>query len=88
MAIDAQAQDALRELYQKFETNTELSISSPDYDQLQIDYLINKGLLTKIDASTLSGWAYIVRPTYEGKRYISQMKETPATKIYDFIRRG
>ena len=88
MAIDAQAQDVLRELYQKLETNTELSISSPEYDQLQIDYLISKGLLTKIDASTLSGWTYIVRPTYEVKRYISQMKETPAIKIYEFIRRG
>lgn len=88
MTIDMQAQGVLRDLYQKFDERSELSISAPDYDQMQIDYLIKAGLLTKIDASTLSGWAYIVRPTYEGKVYLSQLRETPASKLQEFIQRG
>ena len=88
MTIDTQAQAVLQDLYQKFEESSEISVSAPDYDQLQIDYLINAGCLTKIDASTLSGWSYIVRPTYEGKVYLSQLKETPATKLQEFVRRG
>lgn len=87
MTIDTQAQAVLQDLYQKFEESSELSVSAPDYDQLQIDYLINAGCLTKIDASTLSGWSYIVRPTYEGKVYLSQLKEAPATKLQEFVRR-
>lgn len=88
MTIDMQAQGVLRDLYQKFDERLELSISAPDYDQMQIDYLIKAGLLTKIDTSTLSGWAYIVRPTYEGKVYLSQLRETPASKLQEFIQRG
>ena len=88
MRIDAQAQSVLNDLYLKFESNSEVSISAPEYDQLQIDYLIESGLLTKTDASTLSGWAYIVKPTYEGKVYISHLKEAPITKLHEFIRRG
>lgn len=88
MTIDMQAQGVLRDLYQKFDELSELSISAPDYDQMQIDYLIKAGLLTKIDTSTLSGWAYIVRPTYEGKVYLSQLRETPASKLQEFIQRG
>lgn len=88
MRIDAQAQSVLNDLYLKFESNSEVSISAPEYDQLQIDYLIESGLLTKTDASALSGWAYIVKPTYEGKVYISHLKEAPITKLHEFIRRG
>ena len=58
MRIDAQA--VLNDLYQKFESNSEVSISAPEYDQLQIDYLMESGLLTKNDVSTLSGWTYLV----------------------------
>lgn len=36
----------------------------------------------------LSGWAYIVRPTYEGKVYISHLKAVPVTKLHEFIRAG
>ena len=46
MRIDAQA--VLNDLYQKFESNSEVSISAPEYDQLQIDYLIESGLLKKM----------------------------------------
>ena len=88
MRIDIRAQSVLIDLYHEFESNSELSISAPEYDKLQVDYLIESGLLTKIDASTQSGWAYIVRPTYEGKVYISHLKETPITKLHKFIRRG
>ena len=88
MTIDTQAQAVLQELYQRFETDSELSISAPAYDQSQIDYLIKAGLIIKIDASSLSGWAYIVRPTYEGKTYVHQLKEVPAAKLHEFIRRG
>ena len=77
MKIDTEAQSVLQDLYQKFERNSELSISAPEYDQLQIDYLIKANLLTKIDASTLSGWAYIVKPTYEGKDFLRQLQKTP-----------
>lgn len=88
MKIDTEAQSVLQDLYQKFEGNSELSISAPEYNQLQIDYLIKANLLTKIDASTLSGWAYIVKPTYEGKVFLRQLQETPASKLQEFIQRG
>lgn len=86
MRIDAQA--VLNDLYQKFESNSEVSVSAPEYDQLQIDYLIESGLLTKNDVSTLSGWTYLVRPTYEGKAFIRQLKDAPIAKLYEFIQRG
>lgn len=88
MRINAQAQSVLDDLYQKFESNSELSISAPKYDQLQIDHLIESGLLKKIDASTLSGWTYIVRPTYEGRAFLSHLKDAPITKLHEFIQRG
>ncbi len=88
MTIDKQAQTVLQELYHQFETDSEVSISSPDYDQLQIDYLIDAGLLSKIDASTLSGWTYIVIPTYRGEITISEMSKKPSSKVYSFIEQG
>lgn len=38
--------------------------------------------------STLSGWTYLVRPTYEGKAFIRQLKDAPIAKLYEFIQRG
>lgn len=42
-------------------------MSSPAYKKTVIDYLVSRGLLDKLDATSFSGWEYIVRPTYEGE---------------------
>ncbi|MDO4415289.1 MAG: hypothetical protein Q4C20_09430, partial [Erysipelotrichaceae bacterium] len=88
MNVDKQAMPVLFDLYNRFKMESEVVVTSPDYDQQQIDYLIHKGLLTRIDTSTLSGWSYIVKPTYEGKKYFCQLSESPIIKICEFIKRG
>ena len=89
MNIDAQAMLFLLEIYERFGTVSELTVTSSDYDQQQIDYLIHEGLLSKIDTSTLSGWSYIVKPTYEGKKYVRKVYESPILiKIIEFVKRG
>lgn len=89
MRIDSQAQSVLIDLYKRFESNPEpYRISAPEYDQLQVDYLIKNGLLDKIDASSMSGWAYLVRANYNGKIYIKQLKEKSIIKSNEFKQQG
>lgn len=82
------AQDALIKIYSQLKSTSEITVSAPEYEQTTIDYLISCGLLEKLDASTLSGWAYIVRPTYEGKSAYDEALKMPLSKINDFISQG
>ena len=47
----------------------EASIDSRDFDRGTVDRLVQLGYISKLDASTLSGWGYIVSLTYSGKNY-------------------
>ena len=60
MTLDSQAQAVLQDLYQEFEELSELFVFSPEYNQLQVYCLIKVGLISNIDASTLSGWDLFV----------------------------
>ena len=86
--LDKTSQDALLQIYSQFKSTSEITVSAPEYEQTTIDYLIGCGLLEKLDASTLSGWAYIVRPTYEGKSAYDEALKMPLSKINDFISQG
>lgn len=37
--------------------------------------LIENKLLKHIDATTMSGWEYIIQPTYDGKEYFNAKKK-------------
>ena len=67
--MDKSSESLLRELYARFNTEPEYSISAPEYQKEQIDALVNDKLIERIDASSLTGWEYIIRPTYAGKVY-------------------
>lgn len=86
--LDKSARDLIKKIYCQFENVSEISVSSPDYKKTVIDYFVVQGLLEKIDASTLSGWAYIVRPTYEGELLISEIANLKSAKVEAFIARG
>lgn len=67
--IDDSLRKILKQIYTDIDINGgEVSVSSPQYKQTQIDALIYKGLLKKLDVSTLENWAYILKPTYEGEK--------------------
>ena len=61
IVIDSNLRSILKKIYSDIESNGgEVSVSSPDYKQTQIDVLVAKGLVSKIDASALDGWGYIL----------------------------
>lgn len=76
--MDKSSERLLKELYTRFETVSEYSISATEYQKTQIDALVNDRLIEKLDASTLTGWAYIIRPTYAGKTYFQNKKQARA----------
>ena len=86
--IDKASQNALKRIYSQFESEREINISAPEYKQSTIDYLISNGLLSYLDASTLSGWLYLVSPTREGELVYSKILKLPSSKIDDFISQG
>ena len=86
--LDKAAQDALIKIYFQLKNTSEITVSASEYEQTTIDFLISCGLLEKLDASTLSGWAYIVRPTYEGKSAYGETLKMPLSKINVFILQG
>ena len=73
--MDKSSESLLRELYARFNTEPEYSISAPEYQKEQIDALVNDKLIERIDASSLTGWEYIIRPTYAGKVYFQNKKQ-------------
>ena len=86
--LDKAARNVLKSIYTQFEYTSEITVSSPQYKKTIIDYLINQELLEKIDVTTLSGWAYIVRPTYKGERVFYMIPDLPLSKVESFIERG
>ena len=87
--IDNGLVKVLKQIYKCIEENDgEVFVSSPEYKQTQVDELVNKGLVKKIDASTLSGWEYLLRPTYEGENAIKELTNTLRSKVDGFIKRG
>ena len=87
--IDSVLRTVLNRIYKVLEENSgEVSVSAPEYKQTQIDELVNLGLVEKIDASTLSGWTYILKPTYKGEKIIAQSNNPLRSKVEEFIRRG
>ena len=79
--MDKALEETLKKLYDRFSNEAEFSICSPEYTQQQIDVLISYGYITKIDASHLGGWEYIVRPTYAGQTYFAQKKVAKKSKL-------
>lgn len=86
--LDRNAIDTIKSIYSQFESNQEISISSPEYKKTVIDYLVKHGLLDKMDISTLSGWAYIIKPTYEGELLASDIFNLKSSKVEEFIKQG
>ena len=86
--IDMADRDTLKNIYKKFESESEITVSSPDYKKALIDYFVNQGLLTKIDASTLSGWAYIIGPTHDGELTTKETGNPNFSKVEAFIEQG
>lgn len=78
--MDKSLESLLRELYARFNTEPEYSISATEYQKEQIDTLVNDKLIERLDAGSLTGWEYIIRPTYAGKTYF-QNKKTRDCKI-------
>lgn len=86
--LDKAAQEALETIYTQFENSDRVTVSSPNYKKTMIDYLVGEGLLEKTDLSTLSGWTYMVRPTYPGELAFAEISNTPLSKVVSFIKRG
>jgi len=80
--IDYNLKSILKQIYRSIEINGgEMSVSSPEYKQTQIDALVNKGLVKKIDASALDGWGYILKPTYEGEMAVKDNSDYLKDKV-------
>ena len=89
VAIDTNLKKTLKKIYDEMAANGgEASVSSPEYKQTEVDSLIMRGFVSKIDASTLEGWAYILRPTYEGEKLCVGEKNPLRDKVEDLIKRG
>ena len=87
--IDNSLANILKQIYKDIEVNSgEVYVSSPEYKQTQVDELVSKGLVKKLDASTLGGWEYLLRPTCEGEKAISGLSNTLRSKVNEFISRG
>ena len=72
--MDNELEETLKEIYNLLEESTknEVSIDSSKFEKETVDYLKKKHLIEVLDASTFDGWEYIVRPTFEGKKYFEE----------------
>lgn len=87
--IDNNLKILLKKIYDEIaKKGGETSVSDHDYKRTEIDALICKGLVSKIDASTLEGWAYILRPTYEGEKACEEEKNPLRKKVEELISHG
>ena len=83
--LDSATQLLLIDLYNQLDGKAEISIGASYYDKSQVDILVDNKLIQVIDASSLEGWGYIVRGTYQGNKYI---KDLMHSRIYEFLKRG
>lgn len=89
IVMDGMIKKLLKQLYESInKSGGEIAVSSPQYKQSQIDELVSMGYLSKIDASTLDGWTYILRPTYEGETASSEPVNPIKDRVEELIRRG
>lgn len=79
--MDKSSEAVLKKIYDLLNSQSEVSISSPEYSKEQIDNLVNNGYIEKLEASTLTGWSYIIRPTYDGKTYFENKKAANKAKF-------
>lgn len=86
--LDLKTQVLLIDLYDQLEGRLEVSIGAPQYDKSQVDILVDNNLIQVIDASSLEGWGYIVRATYQGKKYIDDIQDSLHYRIQKFLKRG
>lgn len=86
--LDLETQTLLFDIYEQLYEKDEISIGAPIYDKTQVDILVDNKLIQIIDASSLEGWGYIVRSSYQGKKYIEEMQDSLYYKIRRFVIRG
>ncbi len=88
--IDKQLEVLLKSIYSALESKEEIEVSPPEYSETAINSLVEKGLIDVLDSSTMSGWSYIVRPTYLGENYFKEKeqyeKEHKREKRIDFVK--
>ena len=65
-----------------------ISLTSLDYNQNDIDALVDAGYISKTDVSTLSGWEYTVELTRKGESASACENNPFKIKIDTFIRKG
>ncbi len=86
--LDLDTQTLLIDLYNQLEGKNEISIGTPIYEKSQVDILVNQKLIQVIDASSLEGWGYIVKSTYQGKKLIDSLRDSLHFRIVKFLKRG
>lgn len=86
--LDLETKMLLIDLYNQLEDKVEVSIGAPQYDKSQVDILVDNKLIQVIDASSLEGWGYIVRGTYQGNKYIENIQDSLYFRIKKFLKRG
>lgn len=86
--MDFETQILLMKLYAQLDEENEISIGAPQYDKSQVDILVDNKLIQVIDASSMDGWGYIVRGTYQGKKYIEGIQDSLHFRIHKFLKRG
>ena len=88
LRLDKTSKNTLKNIYIQFKSAKEIIVNPPEFQKTIIDYLVDKGLIEKIDLSTLSGWKYIVRPTHYGKITFTELLNNPLSKVESFIIQG
>ncbi len=73
--MDKNLASLMVKLYGLFETEPEINVSEPEYKKEEIDALIEMGMIRRIDASTLSGFGYLISPTYAGQSFFNKSGE-------------
>ncbi len=86
--LEKSLKETLMRIYSSFKNKSEISVFSPDYDKNIIDCLVDQGMIERIDVSTLSGWAYILRPTLIGKQRIEELTKLKSFQVEVFIEQG